>query len=344
MISDSGSYLLQKYKGCLLGAVLGDALGMPHETLPVHPPQPLTFKKAYRGHPNELLLPGQYTDDGQIILISARILTESPAGFNCEAYAKELLRTHLLHKFRYADGAVIAACKKMDSSKNLLESGINSDTAGCIALSIPFALGYANKREMAKELSSACCITHANVTAQAGAVGLSLFLKTLIETGDTNAAFKALDSAAENMCPELASRLSYAHRLVSNGVPLSSAAAELGTSSQITQIIPLSVYLCRMFSSPTDLLTAAVSCGGNAGTVAMICGAFVGARYGFSALPLDMVQNVERAGIFNELAEKLCLRAFPAEPVSENAPEKDDDNSEEEKTEESGAPESGEQQ
>ena len=328
MISDSRSQARERYKGCLLGAVLGDALGMPYETLPSRPPQPLSFKKAYRGHPNELLLPGQYTDDGQLILISARILSES-SPFDACAYAKELLRTHNLRKFRYADGAVVSACKKMESSKNLLGSGINSGTSGCISLAVPFSLAYADKKEMAKELFSACSITHANTTAQAGAVGLSLFLKTLADTGDAAAAFQALDTAAENMCPELYLRLSHAYSLAAHKTPLQHAAAELGTSSYIYQTLPLAAYLCRSFERPDTLLSAAVSCGGNAGTIAMICGAFAGARFGLSALPADLVRGVERAGIFGELAEKLYLRSHPESAADEGEPaEKDADETE----------------
>ena len=71
--------MLNTYRGCLLGAVLGDALGMPYETLPARRLGRLSapaFGRAYRGHPNHNLLPGQYTDDGQIILMAARCLKD----------------------------------------------------------------------------------------------------------------------------------------------------------------------------------------------------------------------------------------------------------------------------
>lgn len=335
MTEDSRNMMLLRYKGCLLGAVLGDALGMPYETLPVRSLQPLSFKKAYRGHPNELLIPGQYTDDGQILLMSARILTDRER-FSKTAYAEELLRTHRLNKFRYPDGAVAAACKKMDKSKNLMESGINSDSAGCLALAISFALGFSNKREMAKELVLACSITHTNAAAHAAAVGLALLLRTLIETGDINAAFNALDTAAQNMYPDLYIRLAHAYRAAADDKPVS-AAVEIGTSSQVTQVIPLAAYLCRKYTSPEELLASAVSCGGNAGTVAMICGAIAGARFGITSMPLDLIKNVERAVIFSELAEKLYFRAYPeergaVEPVDETDGESDKEIAAEENT------------
>ncbi|HJJ41374.1 MAG TPA: ADP-ribosylglycohydrolase family protein, partial [Methanocorpusculum sp.] len=47
--------MLNTYRGCLIGAVLGDALGMPYETLPARRMErylPPAFGRAYRGHPN----------------------------------------------------------------------------------------------------------------------------------------------------------------------------------------------------------------------------------------------------------------------------------------------------
>ena len=308
--------------GCMLGAVLGDALAMPYETLSARNPEPLAFGKPYRGHPHDMLMPGQYTDDGQIILMAARTFTETRNGFDKTLYAKELLRTNKLNKFRYADGAVISACRKMESSGNLLGSGICSDTAGCIALAVPFAVAYTDRKEMAKALADACTVTHTSPEAIAGTIAVALMLNTLIETGDLAKGFSALDAAAQNMFPELAARIAHAYRAAGERLPIATAAAEMGTGSQSVQLLPLAAYLCRSFGNPEQLLSAAISCGGNCGTLAMICGAVAGARYGLNALPLELVRTVERAGIFEDLAAKLCTRGLPAEKEEQEKTDK----------------------
>ncbi|HJJ36698.1 MAG TPA: ADP-ribosylglycohydrolase family protein [Methanocorpusculum sp.] len=310
--------------GCMLGAVLGDALAMPYETLSARNPEPLAFGKPYRGHPHDMLMPGQYTDDGQIILMAARTFAETQDGFDKTLYARELLRTNNLRKFRYADGAVISACRKMESSGNLLGSGICSDTAGCIGLAIPFAIAYSDRKEMAKALADACTVTHTSPEAIAGTIALALMLNTLIETGDLAKGFAALDTAAQNMFPELAVRITHAYRAADDRMPIATAAAQMGTGSQTVQLLPLAAYLCRSFGSPEQLLSAAISCGGNCGTLAMICGAVSGARYGINALPLGLVRGVERAGIFEDLAKKLCIRAVPEkkEASEDDSPDK----------------------
>lgn len=298
--------MLNIYRGCLVGAVLGDALGMPYETLPARRTGrilPPAFGRAYRGHPNHDLLPGQYTDDGQILLIAARNL--SSGEWNCEEYAKELLRTHSLNKFRFPDGVLFAACKRMDTSKNLLESGVNSDSAGCMSLAIPFALAFRNRREMAQALIPACSITHMHPATHAAALGFALLLNTLLETRDVNAAFAALDSAAQNMDAELYTRLQTAYRFERSGMSVNEAATVLGTSSSVYQTLPLTVFLCKRFFMPEELLSAATTCGGNAGTITMLCGAFAGARFGIESLPGELLHGLERAGVFTELADKL---------------------------------------
>ncbi|MBQ4596825.1 MAG: hypothetical protein IJB12_00290, partial [Methanocorpusculum sp.] len=47
------------------------------------------------------------------------------------------------------------------------------------------------------------------------------------------------------------------------------------------------------------------TCGGNAGTITMLCGAFAGARFGIENLPGELIRGLERAGVFAELADKL---------------------------------------
>ncbi|MEA5036710.1 hypothetical protein SDC9_17436 [bioreactor metagenome] len=298
--------MLNRYKGCLVGAILGDALGMPNETTTARLSTAPSFARAYKGHPNHDLLPGQYTDDGQLILIASRILAEGD--WDNTEYAKELLKTYTLQKFRYPDGTTFAACKKMEKTGDLTGSGIYSDSTGCLGLAIPFALAYKDRKEMAKELLTACSVTHTHPGVHAGVIGYALFLNTLLETSDVEAAFSALFTAAENMDPMLAGKIANAVRIEKTGMPTADAASIIGNSSSIYQTLPLAVFFCRRYFIPRELLGMSSTCGANADTVSLLCGAFTGARFGLSALPEEMIPALERAGIFADLAEKLMNR------------------------------------
>ncbi len=295
--------MLNRYKGCLIGAILGDALGMPDETTTARFSTTPAFGRAYKGHPNHDLLPGQYTDDGQMILISSRLLADK--AWDRKEYAKELLRTYTLNKFRYPDGATYAACKKMEKTNDLTESGINSDSAGCIGLAIPFALAFRDRKEMAKELLSACSITQTHPGVHAATIGFALLLNTLLETSDVDKAFDTLETAAENMDPLLAQKITNAIRIEKTGMPLNAAVGAIGNSSSVYQTLPLAVFFCKRYYVPRELLGIASTCGGNCDTIALLCGAFSGARFGITSLPEEFIPTLERAGIFLELAEKL---------------------------------------
>lgn len=307
--------MLNKYKGCLLGAVLGDALGMPGETtVSRFIGITLGFKRAYKGHPNHELLSGQYTDDSQLILITSRLLAE--ANWDPEAYAKELLRTYNLKKFRYPDGTIYAACKRMKTTDDLIGSGVYSDSAGCISLAVPFALAYKDRKEMAPKLLEACSITHTHPGVYAATLGFALLLNTLIETGNPDTAYQALIIAAQNMNPDLAARINNAIRIEGIGMPISDALAAIGNSSSVYHTLPIAIFLCKRYNDPEELLAYASACGGNADTITLLCGAFAGARYGITALSQTLITQLERRNEFENLAEKLLNPKKPEPPVT----------------------------
>lgn len=323
--------MLRKYQGCLLGAVLGDALAMPNESTPARNQAVLSFAKAYKGHPNENLLPGQYTDDGQIILIAARNLVAGE--FSKEDYVHDLLRTYNLNKFRYPDGATLSACKKMEMTKKPTDSGVYSDSAGCLSLAVPFALAFSDKKEMAHELVGACMLTQTHPAVHAGTLGFALMLKKIAETGSLDDGIEALRVAAQNMEPNLAARIDMALSEEKKGTPIGHALDRIGVTSSVYHTLPMALFLCRRIHSPNELLAVASCCGGNCGTIAMICGAVAGMRFGISALPADLLPRLERAGIFSDLAGKLYNRSFPPEPEEKNDPETADDTGEPEEKE-----------
>ncbi|HJJ47967.1 MAG TPA: ADP-ribosylglycohydrolase family protein [Methanocorpusculum sp.] len=313
--------MLSKYQGCMLGAVMGDALAMPNESAPCRISHTPSFGKAYRGHPNQDLLAGQYTDDGQIILIAARNLVEGK--FSRENYAKELLRTNTLNKFRYPDGATLSACKKMETAKKIADCGVFSDSAGCLCLAVPFALGYADKKEMAQELVSACILTQTHPAAHAGALGLALCLKKIAESGSLDEGIKDLRLAAQNMEPNLAAKIDEAVLEERRGTPVEYAVNIIGSTSSVYHTLPMAVFLCKRYiARPSELLAISSSVGGNCGTISMICGAVCGMLYGMRALPENLLPELERAGIFAELAEKLYYRAYP--PVIDTIEEEEE--------------------
>jgi ADP-ribosylglycohydrolase len=174
---------------------------------------------------------------------------------------------------------------------------------------------------MAPKLLEACSITHTHPGVYAATLGFALLLNTLIETGNTAAAYQALLTAAQNMDQDLAARLNNAIRIEGTGMPIDDALAAIGNSSSVYHTLPLAIFLCKRYNVPDELLAYASACGGNADTLTLLCGAFTGARYGITALPQELIAQLERKGEFESLAEKLLNPQKPEQPVPENPAE-----------------------
>ena len=161
----------------MLGAAIGDALGMPQETLP---PSLSRLEESYvkplRRHPNEGLRPGQFTDDTQMMLCAAELLAEGV--FTPKEYGSRLAALHARKKLRFPDGTVASACARINSGT--AETGRASTTAGCMPLAVPFGLACRNGDEMRERLQAACEVTHTHPAAIGATVSYALFLRAVL--------------------------------------------------------------------------------------------------------------------------------------------------------------------
>ena len=131
--------MLERIKGCMLGAAVGDALGMPNEsTMPGLAKMRYGFRKAYKGHPNDCLTPGQYTDDTQMMILVATLLADGR--YTDERYGLALKELYTREILRFPDGSVSAACDHMVAGQ-ALSCGVKSTTAGLPPCGTPVCLG-----------------------------------------------------------------------------------------------------------------------------------------------------------------------------------------------------------
>ena len=296
--------MLEQYRGCLLGAALGDALGMPNETAPSRLHAPLRgFRKAYKGHPNDGLKPGQFTDDTQLMLIAGRLLADRE--FSGEAYASRLKRCYEEGLLRFPDSALHAVCEHL-KDRVWKEAAIHSATSGCIPLAVPFALAYTDIIECSERLVQACSVTHIHPGALAGAVTVATLIRSTI-AGDKAPLTRAAEAAMRED-EILGARVREALRLADEGITIQGALERLGNDSSVYQTVPLAFFLSARIRSAEELLKIASQVGGNTDTIAYICGAYIGARLGRSALPVDLLDLLESRDLIEGLATGLLRR------------------------------------
>ena len=294
--------MLLRYKGCLLGAAIGDAMGMPGEGTPADLWRAeCAFRRAYRGHPNEALAPGQYTDDTQLMLLSADLL--AGRAFSLEGYAGRLRALYRSGAFRFPDGSVAAACLRLVDGSSPEASGVNSTTAGCIPAAIPFALALRDPVELRETVARVASVTHTNPAAIAGCSGIAMLIHhTLAGSPDD------LDLAWGEVSREdvlLGEKIRHALYLEKEGISLEHAIRMIGNDLSVYQTLPLAFFLMARYSNAGELLSMVGHVGGNTDTVGFICGAYLGARYGKNVLPAHLVEGLEDHGRIESVAGRL---------------------------------------
>ena len=132
--------MLKKFKGCLLGAAIGDALGMPNEsTSPNLNKMKYGYRRPYKGHPNEGLNPGQYTDDTQIMILVATLLADGK--YNEERYTTALRELYGRGDLRFPDGSISAVCEHT-VREHIPQKGVKSTTSGLPSPCNPLCAGF----------------------------------------------------------------------------------------------------------------------------------------------------------------------------------------------------------
>ncbi len=296
--------MLDQFKGCLLGAAIGDALGMAGESGPSSF-QRLGegYRRAWRGHPNAGLRPGQFTDDTQMMLIVAGLLADGT--YTDEAYAAELSRLYAGGGIRFPDGAVGAACERLPI-RGVAGSGVNSNTAGCIGIAIPFALLYNDPIEVTERVVTACSVTHTHPAAHAGSITVALLIHYTLRGYPDALELAQRHATLEDIA--LGNKIRDALRIEREGISLESALSVVGSDVTVYQTVPLAFFLASRFPDAADLISVASHVGGNTDTIALICGAYAGAKYGKGVFPADLLDGLEDRDRIEDIAERLYRR------------------------------------
>ncbi len=293
--------MLEKFKGCLLGAAIGDALGMPNESgAPNLNKMKYGYRRPYKGHPNDGLNPGQYTDDTQMMILVATLLADGK--FNEERYVTALKELYTRGTLRFPDGSVSSVCEQT-VKENVPQKGVKSTTSGCLPIAIPFALTFPDMSEGCERAVRACNVTHTHPAAHAAvSTVVTLIYHTLHDSPDPVG--KAMHKAqAEDEV--LGGKIRNAILLEKEGMETETALLKIGNDVSVFQTLPIAFFLISRYSHPPDLLTVSANTGGNTDTIACICGAYLGASKGIGALPSDLLEGLEDRQRIELLGQRL---------------------------------------
>jgi ADP-ribosylglycohydrolase len=304
--------------GALSGLALGDALGMPTQSmsreaiaqrygrigalLPGAPDQPIA--------PNRPA--GSITDDTEQALLLAQLLIDGAGRVDALVFAEALERWEA-DMVRRGSADLLGpstkrALQRLHAGESPDQAGRDGTTNGAAMRITPvgIAVPATDLHRLLSLVVQASQVTHNTGLGIAAAAAVAAAVSAGVDGASLSDALDAGERAAEAGARRghwvaggsIAARIRWARGWVRGMTPatLADAVAEvIGTSVAAQESVVAAFALAEALGGdPAEALRTAAALGGDTDTVAAMCGAILGAAHGKSALPADLLDTVRR--------------------------------------------------
>lgn len=320
--------------GALVGVAVGDALGMPGQTLTrgeilARYGRISGFVAPFAGHPvSHGLLAGQVTDDTEQTMLLAERLIADQGRFNPQEWARALLDWERRVKARglrdLLGPSSKAALAALLAGVPVTETGLKGTTNGAAMRIVPVGIATPpDERALVARVEAACQVTHATGEAIGAASAVAMVVSLGVAGLSFEAALpKALAAAragnrwgAKVGEADMAGRIALALEIARYGDE-PALAAQIGTSVASRESVAAAFGVVRLAAGdPWAAALIAANIGDDTDTIGAIAAGMAGACAGLAAFPATLVAQVRRANDFNPgpvVAGLLQLRFGPA--------------------------------
>lgn len=284
---------INRYRGCLVGAAIGNALGMPfvgktcsEEITSFHP------------HPDGKLKAGQVTND--ILLSQATVHSLLKVkGLNPANIASNLGLAFTRNPGRGFGSTTITALTRLGRGKawnTCGATGLYAAGSGPASRIAPIALfSYANLDQLRRNVEIVSMITHNNQEAINGSLVVAYIIARIINTTFDQKSILQETTEFIGASSKMAQKLHRVEELLTQPeLQLETALSQIGTSGSVFDAVGSSVYIfLRHVGSFETAVVKAASCGGDAATIAGIVGALSGTYHGDEAIKTAWKTSVE---------------------------------------------------
>jgi ADP-ribosylglycohydrolase len=320
--------LLERYRGCILGLAIGDALGHPTEFVPSLPairsrwgPRGVTTFECTEDHPA-----GTFTDDTQMAVAAARALIR--AGRSDLDTLMAMLGVEFVAWSRSSEndrapgGACMAGCSALSSGAAWRQAGVaQSKGCGAAMRAAPFGLYFADDVPTMVQTSAAqSVLTHRHPTGIASSVAAAAAVAHVCRGEDLATLVDSVRAAVERLdaqflidlgCPsglahstgngEMLASLS---RLVGvQDVESDDVCSLLGQGWVGEEAVTAAIWcVLRAQGAFRDSVLRGANSSGDSDSIACIAGAIAGSLGGVSAIDPVWISGVEKTHTLDLLA------------------------------------------
>jgi ADP-ribosylglycohydrolase len=302
--------------GALLGVALGDAMGMPGQTLSAE-----EIARRY-GRIDDLIAPfpghpvshglgaGQVTDDTEQTFLLGRRLLLGGGRIDPRAWAEDLLAWEADVQARGLHDLLGPSTRRALSAllggADPAEAGREGTTNGAAMRIAPVAIATPAEplSALLDAVEDAARITHNTAEAISGAAAVAAVISAGIAGAGFGASLPlALAAAREGAlrgtmagARDIEARIAAALAMAEAGATPAALAAATGTSVATHEAVPAAFGLLRLAEGDAARATVlAANIGGDTDTIGAIAGGMGGACSGAAALPADRIDRIRAA-------------------------------------------------
>ena len=291
-----------RFRNCILGLAVGDALGMPVEGLSRENIKQIYGEiKDFHPSPYGDLEEGEWTDDTEQMLVLAESLIDT-IYFDPENFAERLKKWFLETNSRRIGPSSRRAISNLLRGVHWSRAGVFSDTCGAAMRVAPIGLVYhfsLNLVEKYAEISAR--VTHTGFAAIGGAVGVAVAIAcNLLDFSDEELLAEVV-KRVEPIDNLLSEKIKFAYEISDRDVDY--AVSKLGNSISTLDVVPMAFYAYFSGENFEQSLLKAVNAGGDTDSIAAICGALKGSSG--DEIPERWLEKLKNRELLEDLAGRL---------------------------------------
>lgn len=317
----------ERILGGLLGAVTGDALGVPVEFLRREElrSNPVREMRGWGTHSQPR---GTWSDDTSMALCLAESITT--LGWDLDDQARRFTRWAFENYWtphgRTFDigGTTLAALRRFRSgspARSCGGTGERDNGNGSLMRILPAAIWFSGTSEemILSAFSGASAVTHAHGRSRLAVVCFGLLVRALLEgmspaEGLRRAAGDVRRLAGEGLLdPAMREELPALSRILDGSI-LELPEEEIRSGGYVVDTLEASIWCLGRTSSWEECVLAAVNLGGDTDTTGTVAGGLAGILYGSAAIPPEWVDTLARReqveALLSSLAE-MAVRPVP---------------------------------